>query len=262
MAVGSRFFLRDHDGGQTLSEKQEFALGQIGQDELGQEWSYVQFTGNASAGNWLADTRESTVSFNGTAAGFGDVGDRHGLVAKAAVAPVGAFGRSGVDGFVITGRHSFSDALDKIDVRLLYNASDVDEFGARRGWTQKPTGMSLYVPGRVVSATASDTTSDIRGVVQRDVTIAGNEYRFGWVLQKGIGACLAPGTGSGNFLNAAANGAFTRAANRGASSVARALVSVTNGQLVTAEVFIDNKAQAWAGASPKLPIGARGERIT
>ena len=57
--AGSRVHMMGFDEGKGISVEQKFALGQIGQDRIGNRWSYVQFTDAVEVGEWVAD---STIS--------------------------------------------------------------------------------------------------------------------------------------------------------------------------------------------------------
>ena len=284
MAVGSRFFLRDFDGGQTLSNKQEFALGQIGQDELGQEWSYVRFNGAYTAGQWVADqlwaVNAGGVNNSPPASRGGNIlaGQRRLLVtattwfAEREVC-VGAVGRitvggSAGDGFVITDWI----AEDEVRVRVTNDGDDV--FTDRnKGWSANfdgTTALDFRMPGRILTNTADGAaTSALRGVVQRDVPAppANADFAYhGWVQQTGIGFVrrTTAAVTDGAVLRMSDNGEAVASGSN--PEIGRALTSAAasgvGGKLIPVELHIVNTAQAQGGPRPLTGVGMRGQVIS
>ena len=283
MAVGSRFFLRDFDGGQTLSNRQEFRLGTIGQDEIGQEWSYVRFRGEETVsgaaatdnryttGQWVCDQFFNIPHANvvqgaslqgGNKLEVGDSWFQSRTRSVGAIGKVSGTGGAGANGFVVTDWYDTGE----VRVRVISNNTDiVTDRGA--GWSANfnDNGIDYYLPGDLLPQQNFNANNRIRGIVQCDVTNAdlrrGN--RFGWVLQKGVGVCLVsnavantgiplhPGNG-GNLTNATTN----------QPELARALVQKPAAAgLVLAEINIENNAQALGGPRPLTGVGMRGEVI-
>ena len=269
MAVGSRFFLRDFDGGQTLSNRQEFRLGTIGQDEIGQEWSYVCFQRDTyNVGEWVQDSGQVAV----TAAHTPDNVVRDGFIIERTggttafpdkLSTVGAIG-------IVTAGGAKGDTF-AITEWLKAGKVRVRTLGGPRwsaGFDQN-TALVYRLPGLLKEADRNAGFA-ARGVIQRDIedddlpddTTLQN---YGWVLQKGIGRVAIPaGTiSSGSLLYTAANARFS--STEAQAPVGRVLAARTGagaaGDLIVAEVFIENNAVAPSGMPPLTGVGMRGEVI-
>ena len=281
--TASLAMMKTFKDGQGLSDKQELALGEIGLDKIGQRWSYCLFQENLVAGQWVADFRAAPnggIAVHALPSSVDELYlevEQDKLYALAgdmrAEFIVGAYGEIDNIGFVVTGWEKIPNttpATARMSVRPLHNDDDV-----LRGneWPALPTGSltTIYLPGRIDNHDQGSPL-DIRGVVQRDVTASDSDPKYGWVLQKGIGVCAISTTAGGaaageRFLAPDAGTTATRLrrfgtnGTRALNSVARALGATTLGELVLAEIQIDNDATALFGVRTDLPIGARGQVI-
>lgn len=275
--TASLAFMASFKNGQGLSDTQEFALGEIGQDKIGQRWSYVRFERNVTAGQWIADYRSGGT---GVVTYPTDTDDLWFVVARSTLDAggdlpfeylVGTYGTIGDYGFVVVGCEALeNDANVRVQVRLLHDNDTV--FTGDSEWPATPpsTGnIEFFMPGRA-SVTAKGVPNDVRGVVQRTITgiTAGtpHTHRYGWVLQKGVGLCLISGTAadftaSHRFLHpapVARYGRFATQSARDGTTGARILGVPTLSDLVLAEIDIENNATSPFGRRPKRPIGAGG----
>ena len=276
--TASLAFMASFKDGQGLSDVQEFALGEIGQDKIGQRWSYCLFQRNLVAGQWVADYRNTGVT--GGVVAQADASELSLTIGRDALNVaademrseyiVGAYGAAGNIGFVVTGWEALTDSTAKLSVRPLHDADDVVRGNE---WPAVPTAttLRLYLPGRIDEDRDRGNALDIRGVVQTDVIATDKNPQYGWVLQEGIGVCLMSAVGGDvtvtqRFLQpestpAAKYGRFSTEAARGGTTVARILGVPTADELVLAEIQIDNAATAAFGRKPKRPIGAGGPPI-
>ena len=290
MAVGSRFFLRDFDGGQMLSDRQEFRLGQIGQDEIGQEWSYVRFnpSDTFSVGQWVADnlTESANVSYyNDGTPTLLYVGNDRFETREESVGAVGIVhsGDGAGQGFVVTdwlGRGSGAQSnFNHVKIRLLHSATelytkpdDEDGWGFREALSESTGGgktvsnVRWLLSGNVVTPAA--VGNPVRGVLQRGIEASDYpivngtaQALFGWVLQKGVGVVRKTATAIaiGVAINAAANGNVV--AGGSGEEIGRTVTPGGAAGLILAELHIENNAQARGGPRPLTGVGMRGQVI-
>ena len=279
--TASLAFTASFKDGMGLSDTQEFALGEINIDKIGQQWSYCLFTGDVDIGQWVQDYRtdgtvDSTPSLP-TGVAPSETDDHFLYVPRStfrrAEAAIGAFGYASDQGFVITSWNPISSSVARVGVRLLHNGSE--RFSEPKDWSANPSTIGVYLPGRVVPGIVANL-SDIRGIAQTDVTdIVSSDpdtYKFGWVLQKGIGVCKLGAAGalaSGERYLEAIDGGLvgsnaTPRENASARTIGRVLRDIGTGNatnLVLAEIDIDNYATSPFGRRPKRPIGAGGTVI-
>ena len=266
--AGSRVYMMGFDEGTKLEEKQRFALGQIGQDRLGNRWSYVQFTNGVqlTAGQWVQDIlqaenpavsdspNELVIATSALTANRQYVG-AYGFV-------TGATGRG--QGFMVTGKY-VSGANTHFTIRLLHDGTspqDTEQWETplKAGAT---SAVTFSFTGVVDTGGAAGGLARIRGVVQTTVPVS--TQKFGWVQQSGVGLCLlnqagtnVPNTG---LLIPDADGLFEGGST---NPVARALVTYnpTANALVLAELRVDNFATSLLEAPPQRPIGIGGEVLS
>ena len=262
MSTTSRGYLTNFDGGRALSKVQDYPLGYVGQDRLGQRWSYVCFQEALEVGQWVQDYRSGVVTPRGGDL-LPDAGE-HSLAlpsaffptAEEAVRAIGQVtaGPSVGDIFVVTQWHE----AGQVSVRVI---GDADErFEESKGWSVDFTGatrVQYAMPGRVIEGNTPAET--IRGVVQTQVDSTDDIGKFGWVQQSGIGFCLIGtlGTVGDHRLYLANDGVFTATATGLAGEdAARALVVASSNRLVPAELHVVNNATALGGPPTKQAVGA------
>ena len=267
---GSRVYMMGFDEGRTLQKEQarDIALGTIGQDRVGNLWSYVEFQQNVSAGQWVQDRVNVTQAVNATTAGKNELKFTSALPAN--YDHVGVYGlvTGGTNG---QGQGFIIEALDTdrqtARIQLLHDTSD--RFFDRQGWKAAVSGgtpaVTLYYPGGVTAGTTTPSIN-VRGVVQVDVDefTSGNNNGgvFGWVQQTGIGVCLLESTGTDVGTNGMLfldGSGYFQGGTIGSTAIpsARVLARYNPGQdgLVLADLNIVNTASRPFGPR-SLPVGA------
>ena len=271
--TASLAFMASFKNGQALSPTQEFALGEINQDKIGQQWSYCMFTGPVAVGQWVQDFRSGNYTMPNPPTGMTapTIDDRFLYVLRSDVPSaehiIGAFGFASDVGFVVTDWVAVSETVARIECQLLHHDDGVLDDGANWGpsLTVPPTSIAIVMPGRV--ATGSNT-EDVRGIIQRSIAAADVSVTaplYGWVLQKGVGF-VELGTVAANhdYLNLASGGDLNSAATRSGNTVARPLRTLTTAQandLILAEINVENNATSPFGRRPKRAIGSGGTVI-
>lgn len=262
--AGRRAFMMGFGDGHTLSVQQQHALGELGLDRLGQQWSYVRFQETVDVGQWVQDFRSAEITPSTPRAAAGEHNLRTPVtVFASAEESVGAIGRVDAGGSI--GDIFIVDkwnAAGNVEVRVIANASD-RRMPDSTGWSaalSSATRFRYALPGRVIEGNTANET--IRGVSQVDVLTA-DVGKFGWVQQTGVGLCKIGstlGTGTDHRLYLAANGDFITTPVQG-EDVARALVPGVADVLVPAELHVVNNAMALGGPPPKRPVGAGAPAI-
>lgn len=267
--AGSRVYMLGFDEGQRISTQQKLALGQIGQDRLGNRWSYVEFGEVLSAGQWVADRLGASLGV--TKQEVGETRLTFDANLPDTYSHVGAYGEvlsgttGGGQGFVVTEQLS----SNVLRIRLLKDDDDRDF--THGGWTTEVSAnatVQLYYPGGVIEG---DGTVGLRarGVVQVDVPTASTDEtkQYGWVQQSGIGVCrLATGVTAihaSHNLIIGAGGNFTSGA-RTATNVKGAAALTTRASatdLVLADIDIINSTYR-VGGGGLYPVGYGAEVIS
>ena len=269
--------------GETLDNDQRHALGQLGLDQIGQRWTYVHFSTTAplNAGEWVAD--RTVGEFTPRAAAIGDrkielngnanfVSAARGGTTKADL--IGAYGFVNAgpgpgQGFVI------QDVLEDDTIQITLMHDQENRYHDRvKGLTTALTTASRFriiTPGRVTQGPGSSASQPnaIRGVIQRDR--ATDDPEFGWVQQSGVGVCRLETTAGGDavandgLLYTSGSGVFVGKATADGTHVAQALFSTLgsafDGDLVLADLRIENSASVLAGAPAARAVGGRGEPV-
>ena len=260
----SRAYMMGFNDGHTLSAVQEHALGELGQDRLGQQWSYVRFNEAVDVGQWVQDFRSAEITPAAPRAAAGERNLRTPTtVFTSAELSIGAIGRVDAGGaigdiFVVTAWN----AAGNVDVRVIANASD-RRGSDSQGWSAALNGSSRFrysLPGSVIEGNTANET--IRGVSQVDV-LAADVGKYGWVQQTGVGLAKIGGTlgtGTDHRLYLTSGGDFITTPVQG-EDVARALVPSVADVLVPAEFHVVNYATALGGPPPKRPVGAGAPAI-
>lgn len=256
-AATGRFYAMNFRDGQVVSREQKLALGQLGLDDRGNVWSYVEFSGNAdyAIGNWVSD-RESLSLPVGNNQGFSNgwfTVTSHAtitaLTGKTFVSE-GAYG-------LITGGAGIGEAflLDEIHSNQLHVVP------LREKWSTTPDDTSVlafFFPGTVVLG-GTTNVHKARGVVQVavDVPTTDTEGPFGWVQQSGAGLVDRTGAIAQNAaLTLEASSVMSGGAVAATDVVAaRALGLVPAGTTpVLADIDITNNASRPFGPA-RHPIG-------
>lgn len=264
---GSRVNMSGFDGGLQFEDEQKFALGTIGQDRLGQRWSYVQLTGDVALGQWVGDI--ARISRNSVAGGVPQWGDIVRVTTNfdADYSPVGGFGyvtegagQQAGQGFIVT------EQIADDTVRIQLINSSTKRLDGGRGFeaaVDVASDIVFMFPGVVEVGTGARVDS-ARGVAQ----VAGTDEQFGWVQQSGIGIiALAGGAviGADGEANFAASGVFTNTAGTAGARVLQGAVAAAQRGLnprVLAEIDIVNTARQWIGGGPPArAIGTGPEAI-
>ena len=280
MAATGRFFAMGFREGQRLETTQKHALGELGLDERGNVWSYVEFTTAVSPGQWVMD-REETI----TAARIVSTGDQsdhdYFQIATGQTALTDAFVLEGSYGTITGGgAHGNAFVLDEISADRRTGHVKMLTDGAQRVSTDSTwsadfnstTAIALACVGSV-QVGDDDNVGRARGVAQyavsADQASNANPRRraFGWVLQQGIGVALMDRTAANNpvgignsrviYLEDSGNfdgGTVGGTAVPGGRALADYPDSGTDDRLVLADIQIVNTASRW-GAPPSLPLG-------
>ena len=168
---GSRVYQMGFDEGKDVGGVQQFALGLIGQDRIGQRWSYVQFTAALSAGQWVADYQEPIIQ--PVANADGELIIPTASLADADYVYRGSFGliSEGAgrgQGFVITGSQ-VNGANTHFSIQLIHDVNDVDSGTELSPAMAASSRIQLLLPGVVVLGVVASVAL-ARGVVQTDKT--------------------------------------------------------------------------------------------
>lgn len=260
---GSRMYMLGFDEGREVSVEQKFALGSLGQDRIGNRWSYVQFTAALQVGEWVADRLHTGEVDVATAS------DDELIIATSDLQSGdvyrGAFGlvtssTGAKQGFVITGVYT-QGTNTHFQIHVL---NDATSRKSRTKWATALTATSkvtLMKTGVVVKGVAG-SAEFVRGVVQTTVPAPETGVlRFGWVQQTGVALCALNGTNlvaANKSLNySTTDGRFVGI--NGTTGPARRLSYVdyanTAGDVVLAEIRIENNATSPVEAPRQGPIG-------
>ena len=271
--AGALKLMRGFDGGRTIDEVQRHALGELGQDTLGNRWSYVEFQSAVNAGQWVGDgVVTSALGVGAAAVGTDDL--EFDTALSADYEHIGAYGivvagGGAGQGFVIT---ELDSNRTKAKIALLNTAgAGGDRVFDGSGWAVALTGAStvlLNYPGLVSPGGTGATNNPglARGVAQVDVTSAqasgANNRGFGWVQQSGIGVCRldasAANVAGDRRLNFAAAGLFLGGTTGTAGAYALATYNPGTDDLILARIDIENTATRWY-APAERPLGYGGE---
>ena len=175
----------------NLHERQLHRLGILGLDRNGYLWSYVWFTEDVSAGEYVSDLDAADIISGGvgtittTSAAGTDLLIDSGEFAGEDI--VGAMGTVLGDAVANGAGHVFhvSQMVDNDTVRVVVHASDSgpSAFGK---WATSLTATNatygFWFPGKVRQG--NGLSDIIRGVAQEDVDAS--ETPYGWVQQTGI----------------------------------------------------------------------------
>lgn len=282
-AATGRFYAMNFRDGQEVHREQKLALGQLGLDDRGNVWSYVEFHEDVGIGQWVTDRQVaelgveakdiSAVSPSALLKLTFDNALATGYVHEGAFGTVTTGAASGLgQGFVIDSIVSSTE----VNIQLLHDKTR--NFTTRTGW-QADLGatntVTLFYPGGVLEGNvlADNSPDTVRGVAQvavdvSDVSTDGRSTggAFGWVQQTGLGVCLvdANGTDIANTqkLYLAAAGLFAGRAADDRPSVGRALAlyQPSADNLVLADLNITNNLSRFYGPV-KRPLGAHGQVV-
>lgn len=270
-AATGRFYSMNFRDGTEIHDEQKLALGQLGLDDRGNVWSYVEFSGAVGVGDWVADTTGPLGAAN--LANDIEAGQRYFDVPYASGAHVikddlvfeGAYGRVTAGGSA--GDIFFVSALEdipaqnkqRVHVKMLGNGSGRRDADA--GWTADFNGTTAIVleyVGRVAQGEVA-TRGLARGVAQ--VAVSANEASglgrrgFGWVQQTGIGLVDKAGGGGGIPLTLEASGKMAAAAVVVTDILGgRSLAGAAAAGLRLADIDIRNTASRMFGPV-KRPVG-------
>lgn len=256
--------IHDFKGFTAFSREQHHDIGLVAETPTGERASYVELPGGPTAaveykaGTLVRDHDEVTGNISGTV----DAGEN-------LLFHTGAFDTFpnndvvGAIGIINdnAGTNQVFVVQDRRDDNNLVIArwNVLDQPGTRKkGWQTGLIGgggASVYafrIPGRVaLIASSSPTLTGIRGVLQADVTVPAGEFRYGWVLQQGIGFAkvnTATAIADGATVRAAANGRVVGAGN--AVEVGHAVLTSgdTIDDIVVADFNIENNAVSFRKA--------------
>lgn len=271
-AATGRFYAMNMREGQDVHSQQKHALGQLGLDNRGNRWTYVQFSGAIGVGQWAADevvtlatadivnanSRTTNHYFDVTETAFKD-DDKFGdeRVVEGAYGVVHAGGSAG-DNFIIDSLELLPDNVTghmRIHVMIIDTATGLPD--KDKNWSANfngTTNIQLSYVGRVRSAADSDAgeIGFARGVAQKAIA-TGDAGKFGWLRQSGIALVNVTGTDNSGRLNLAINGGIASAAG---GTLGRVLTPARAG-LVLADIDIVNSASRLT-FPPQRAVGAAG----
>ena len=181
-------------GFDKFTREQHHTVGMVGITPDGRRASYVELVGGRTY--QLGELVDDIGDPGGTVRAASAVDEN---ILRGATNPFGSFAWNdavGAFGFITqgTGQGQFfvvermrNETAGDMFIRRWYESRGDNR---ATGWATaigSSDQFSLRLPGRVTGPASAGNSLNLRGVLQAEIEVPSNEFRYGWVLQAGIG---------------------------------------------------------------------------